>query len=112
MVFGNPFLITSTRLVHSSSEIAASEISVQLTEGMFVVPREAHIETAGSSMLLTAVLLSSLAGCLDVKSGPQFVVPGTWTTLNLYRRVFCFSWDTLGFGIVSRERSLRMLTNG
>ena len=82
-----------TRKTHSSSETAASLMSSQVTVGTSLAWKAAQALVEDSSIRGTR---ESVMGYLDVKSGTRLHLPGIWTTLKEYLRVFCFSLESLG----------------
>ena len=51
-------------------------------------------------------------GCLDRASLARFLVPGTYTILNLYLRERSFRLRSRGFGMSSRQRSPNSFSSG
>ena len=85
--------MVSTRVTHSSSETAASLMFSHVTVGTCLAWKAAHALVEDSSIRGRG---ESVMGYLDVKSGPRLDLPGTWTTLKEYLRVFSFSCESLG----------------
>ena len=88
LLVGKPLRIVSIRVTHSASKTASSFMSSQVTAGTCLAWKDAQTLVEDSSM---RGLDESVTGYLDVKSGPQLDLPGTWTTRKEYLRVICFS---------------------